>query len=185
MTRFHKIALVLLAALVIGFSGGAQATSFSLGHITGPGTFSFGNDKDPGPFEDRVHFIIDPGVSFIVKVDAKNAFWRHGGIDDMDGTLNDASGVILNGDALTTFPLSSPYPIRVITFADIVLGPGHYFISIFGTPFSDVGGRNTYSGTVAFAATPLPASLLLMLTALGAFGALGWRRIGQSTDAGS
>ena len=176
MTRHHKFGLALLLALIFGFAGGAQATSFSLGSISGPGTYSFGNTKDPGPFTDRIHFTIDPGVTLTVSVDASNPFWRHGGIDDMDGTLNDASGVILDGDALTTFPISSPYPIREIHFVDIVLGPGSYFVEIFGNAFSDVGGVNTYSGTISFTQTPLPASLLMMLTALGGFGLLGWRR---------
>jgi hypothetical protein len=185
MTRHTKFGLAILVAFIFGFAGAAQATSFSLGNISGPGTHAFGNNKDPGPFTDRVHFVIDPGVTLTVKVDAKNEFWRHGGIDDMDGTLSGSSGVILNGDAITTFPLSSPYPIRLVTFADIVLGPGHYFVSIFGTANSDVGGINTYSGTIQFGATPLPASLLMMLTALGGFGLLGWRRIGKSAAAAS
>jgi hypothetical protein len=184
MTRFHKIGLVLLAALVIGFSGGAQATSFSLGNISGPGTFSFGNNKDLGPFTDKVHFIIDPGVSLILSADATNHTWRHGGIYDMDGTLSDASGVILNADADLVNP-PYPYPDRVVILQSILLGPGHYYLSIFGTSESEVGVWNDYSGTIQFAATPLPASLLFMLTALGAFGLLGWRRIGKSADAGS
>lgn len=175
MTRFHKIGLVLLAALVIGFSASAQATSFSLGNISGPGTFSFGNDKDLGPFTDKVHFIIDPGVSLIFSADATNHTWRHGGIYNMDGTLSDASGVILDADADLVNP-PFPYPDRVVTLQSILLGPGHYFLSIFGTSESEVGVWNAYSGTIQFAATPLPASLLLMLTALGGLGVLGWRR---------
>src|SRR3954470_20518584 len=125
MTRFHKIGLVLLAALVVGFSGGAQATSFSLGNISGPGTFSFGNDKDLGPFTDKVHFVIDPGVTLTFSADATNHTWRHGGIYDMDGTLSDDSGVILNADADLVNP-PDPYPDRVVTFQSLVLGPGHY-----------------------------------------------------------
>ena len=183
MTRHSKIGLAFLVALIVGFAGAAQATSFSLGNISGPGTFSFGNTKDPGPFTDKVHFVINPGVSLIFSAEATNGFWRHGSIFDMDGTLSDASGIILNGDAVTNYPISSPYPERVVSFANTVLGPGHYYISIFGTAFSDVGGINSYTGNIQFAQTPLPASLLMMLTALGGFGLLGWRRIGKSADA--
>lgn len=58
-------------------------------------------------------------------------------------------------------------------------------MSIFGTEFSDVGISSSYSGTVTFAATPLPASLLFMLTGLCAFGLLGRFRIGKSADTAS
>lgn len=184
MLRHIKIASAFLLALVFGFAGAAQATSFSLGHITGPGDFSFGNSKDLGPFTDKVHFTIDPGVTLIFSATAVNHTWRHGGIFDMDGTLSDASGVIQDADANLVNP-PFPYPDRLVTFQDIVLGPGHYFLSIFGTSESDVGVWNDYSGTIQFSATPLPASLLLMLTALGAIGGLGWRRIGKAADTAS
>ena len=93
----------------------------------------------------------------------------------MDGTLNDASGILLNGDAATVNP-PFPYPNRTVTLQSIVLGPGSYYLSIFGTSESDVGVWNDYAGTIQFTATPLPTSLLMMLTALGGFGLLGWRR---------
>lgn len=171
----HKISLVLLLSLVFGFAGAAQATSFSLGNISGPGSYSFGNNKDLGPFTDNVHFIIDPGVSLIFSAVATNHTWRHGGIYDMDGTLSDASGVILDGDSALVNP-PYPYPDSVVTLQSFVLGPGHYYLSIFGTSESDVGVWNDYFGTIQFAQTPLPASLLLMLTALGGFAVLALRR---------
>ena len=181
MLRHSRFGLVLLGALamalVLGFAGGAKATSFNLGNISGPGSFSFGNNKDLGPFTDKIHFTINAGVTLTFSATAVNHTWRHGGIYNMDGTLSDASGVILNGDAALVNP-PFPYPDAVVSFQNIVLGPGHYFLSIFGTSESGVGVWNPYSGTIQF--TPLPASLLMMLTALGAFGFLGWRRNGKA-----
>jgi hypothetical protein len=184
MLRHSRIGFALLGAfaigaLVLGFAGGAKATSFNLGNISGPGSFSFGNSKDLGPFTDKVHFTIDPGVSLIFSADAVNHTWRHGGIYNMDGTLSDASGVILNGDGALVNP-PFPYPDAIVSFQNIVLGPGHYFLSIFGNSESDVGVWNDYTGNIQFAATPLPAALLMMLTALGSFGFLGWRRKGKA-----
>ena len=181
MSRHFKITFAFLLALLFGLAGGAHATSFSLGNISGPGTFSFGNSKDLGPFTDNVHFIIDPGVSLIFSATATNHTWRHGGIYDMDGTLSDASGIILDGDSALVNP-PFPYPDSVVTLQSIVLGPGHYYLSIFGTSESDVGVWNDYSGTIQFAQTPLPASLLFMLTALGAFGFLRMRKAACSAE---
>jgi len=99
MTRHSKLAFAFLLALLFGFAGGAQATSFGLGHIS---------------------------------------------------------------------------------------GPGHYFLSLFGTATNAFPGPSShYSGTIQFAQTPLPASLLFMLTALAGFGLLNRRRIGTSADATS
>ena len=176
MSRQILIRFTLLLALLFGFAGGAGATSFNLGNISGPGDFTISNNKAYGPFTDKIHFTIDPGVSLIVNIGVVNDFWRHGGIDDLDGTLSDDSGVILDGDGQTVFPITSPYPSRLVTFAQTVLGPGHYYISLFGNSWLDVNSINQYSAHIQFAATPLPASLLLMLTALGGVGVLGWRR---------
>ena len=183
MTRHSKIGLALLVAFVAGFAGGAGATSFSLGNISGPGTFSFGNNKDPGPFVDKVHFIIDPGVMLDFTAFATTGFSNRSWILDMDGTLSDASGVILDADAVTLFAPEG-FPKRDVNYPKTLLGPGHYFLSIFGTATHAFPGPSSpYSGSITFAATPLPASLLFMLTALGASGLLGWRRIGKSADA--
>jgi hypothetical protein len=165
---------LVLAFATFGFAGVGQATSFSLGHITGPGSFFVGNNKDPGPFEDRVHFIIDPGVHLIFSAEIRSDFWRHGGIDPFNGNLSDLSVIIENADSVTIDDaVHSPYPYTLVTFGRIVLGPGHYVISMFGTAFSDVGAHNSWGGTVVFSQTPLPGAFLLMLTALGGMGVLG------------
>jgi hypothetical protein len=179
--RHSKTGLALLLALVFGLAGSAQATSFTLGNISGRGSYTIYDSKDPGQFTDKIHFTIDPGVSLIFKASVINYTWRHGGIYDMDGTLSDASGVIRNADAETIYS-SAPYPNRLVTFPATTLGPGHYFMSIFGNSFSDVLASNTYLAHIQFAATPLPASLLLMLTALGTIGGLGWHRLRKSAD---
>lgn len=180
MTRNSKIAFAFLLALLLGFSGGAQATSFNLGNVSGPTQFSIGNQKLPGPFLDKFHFTIDPGVSLNFSAFANTGPSRHDAILDMEGTLSDASGVILNADAVTVITI---YPDRQLTFPSTLLGPGHYFLSIFGTETSDVSIGGPYTGTLTFAATPLPGALLLMLTALGGFGLLGWRRKAASLKA--
>jgi hypothetical protein len=174
MPRGRTLGFAFFVAFVLGLAaltGAAQATSFSLGHITGPRTFSVGNNKAPGPFEDRVHFIIDPGVHLVFRADIRSDFWRHGGIDPLNGKLTYHSAVLENADSVTLDdPSHSPYPYTLITFGKIVLGPGHYVMSMFGTAFSDVGAYNSWGGTVTFSQTPLPPALVLMLTALGAFG---------------
>jgi len=180
MLRHNRIALALLLALVFGWAGGAQATSFNLGQITGPSAFGTGNNKAAGPFTDKIHFTIAAGVSLVFKADVVSNFWRHGAIDDLDGTLSDASGVILDADALTVYPITSPYPTRLVTFAETVLGPGHYYISLFGNSWLDVNSINDYTASIQFAQTPLPGALLFMLTALGGFGLFGWRRSGKT-----
>jgi hypothetical protein len=181
MTRLKKIWPALLATFIIGYSGGAQATSFNLGSISGPGVFSVGYTKDPGPFTDLYFFTIDPGVSLDFSAFVFNAFGRHSAIGDMDGTLSDASGVILDADAIDNGDPMFPAPHRELTFPQTLLGPGNYKMAIFGTVFSDVGISADYSGTVTFAATPLPGALLLMLTALGGVGLLG--RLRRRTSA--
>ncbi len=180
MLRHHRFALALLLALVFGCAGGAQATSFNLGQVTGPGSFTTGNDKAAGPFTDTSHVTIAAGVSLIFKADIVNRVWRHGAIDDLDGTLSDASGVISDGDATTVYPSSYPYPSRLVTFTGTVLGPGHYYISLFGNSWLDVNSVNSYTANIQFAQTPLPGALLFMLTALAGFGLLGRRRSGRS-----
>lgn len=113
MTRLPKIGLALLTALVVGFSSGAQATSFNLGNISGPGVFSVGNSKAPGPFTDLIFFTIDPGVTLNFGAFVFNAFGRHGAIGDMDGTLSDASGVILmQMPSKTMIPVFRPRTAR-------------------------------------------------------------------------
>jgi len=176
--RHIKIGLSLLVALLVGFAGMAQATSFSLGNVSGPSVFNVENIKDTGPFLDKIHFIIDPGVTLVFSALVGNYATRHDGIYDLEGTLSDASGVILNGDAVVINPL--PYPDREITFPATLLGPGHYYLSLFGHAYTDVARGSPYYATIQFAATPLPASLLMMLTALGGFGLLGWRRSGRA-----
>ena len=175
--RFASLVAFILGFAALGFTGAAQATSFTLGTISGPGTYTFGNNKDLGPFTDKVFFTIAPSVSLIFSAEAVQNTWRHGGIYDMDGTLLDASGIIEEADAvLENF---HPYPDRRVSWQSMVLGPGTYHLDIFGTSQSDVGVWNDYSGTVQFAATPLPGSWLLMLTALGGFGLLGRFRGGK------
>jgi len=182
MLRSRIFGSALFFAIVLGFSGAAQATSFSLGPISGPGSFSIGNTKDPGPFEDRVHFTIDPGVTLLVNAKAFNQSGRHDGIYDLDGTLNDSSSVLLEGDSQTLPGLGGqPYPYQLVTFASIVLGPGSYYFSIFGTEDSDVGISSDWAGTVTFSQTPLPPALILMLTALGGMGLFGRSRSRKST----
>jgi len=172
---FASLVAFILGFAALGFTGAAQATSFTLGPISGPGTYAFGNNKDLGPFTDKVFFTIVPGVSLIFSAEAVQSTWRHGGIYDMDGTLLDASGVIEDADAvLENF---HPYPDRRVTWHSMVLGPGTYHLDIFGDSQSDVGVWNDYSGAVQFAATPLPGSLFLMLTALGGFGLLARFRV--------
>ena len=178
MLRHSKLAFALLLALVF-CAGGAQATSFNLGNISGPGTFTTGNSKAFGPFTDKIHFTIDPGVTLILKASAINPSWRHGGITDFDGTLSDSSGIILNGVASTDFS-TPPYPDYLVSFANIVLGPGHYYISLFGNSWLDVNSVNSYTAKLQFAQTPLPGALLFMLTALGAFGVIGRRKTAKT-----
>jgi hypothetical protein len=180
--RRCRFALALVTAFIFGgLSGSAAATSFSLGHIIGPGTFFVGNNKAPGPFEDRVHFIIDPGIHLVFNADIRSDFWRHGVIDPLNGNLTYHSAVLENADSVTIDdPAHSPYPYTLVTFGMIVLGPGHYVISMFGTAISDVGASNSWGGTVTFSQTPLPASLFFMLTALSTFGGLGLRRMQRS-----
>jgi hypothetical protein len=175
MPRFSRLSLALLAVLCLGFAGSARATSFSLGHVSGPFSFSVMNGKLTGPFVDKFHFIIDPGVSLIFTADFNLYSFRHWDIADLDGTLSDASGVILNGDA-SSLDEPSGYPRRLVTFPSLQLGPGHYFVSIFGHAFSDVGATIVYSGTIQLARTPIPTSLLMLLTALGASCWLVWLR---------
>jgi hypothetical protein len=183
MQRSRTLGFAFFIAFILGSSGAAQATSFSLGHVTGPGTFSVGNNKAPGPFEDRVHFIIEPGVHLIFSADIRSDFWRHGGIDPLNGNLTYHSAVLENADSVTLDDLShSPYPYTLVTFGKIVLGPGHYVISMFGTAFSDVGAQNSWGGTVTFSQTPLPTSLIFMLTALSTF-TFGLRRVRKAVGA--
>jgi hypothetical protein len=174
MQRSRPLGFAFFIAFILGFTGAAQATSFSLGHITGPGIFSVGNYKGPGPFEDRVHFIIDPGIHLVFSADIRSDFWRHGVIDPLNGNLTYHSAVLENADSVTIDdPAHSPYPYTLVTFGKLVLGPGHYVISMFGTAFSDVGASNSWGGTVTFSQTPLPPAFVLMLTALGAVGLFG------------
>jgi len=174
-SRTHGFAFFFAFILgwnTLGFTGAAEATSFTLPTITGPGTYDFGNSKDLGPFTDHVYFTIAPGVSLIFSAEALHSTWRHGGIYDLDGTLTDASGIIEQADSvLTNF---HPYPDVLVTWRSKVLGPGNYHLDIFGNSQSDVGPvPNDYAGKIQFAATPLPGALLLMLTALGGMGLLG------------
>lgn len=176
--RHGTIGLALLLAAVFGFAGAAQATSFNLGNISGPGQFAFGNNKFVRPFTDKVHFTINPGVTLTFSAFVSTGFARRSHILDMDGTLSDDSGVILDGDAFTVMP--EGFPDRHVKFQNTVLGPGHYYLSIFGTATSTNPGpmSRAYAGTITF--TPLPASLLFMLTALCGLGIFGRHRAKQT-----
>jgi hypothetical protein len=182
MTRHNRIGLVLILALAFGFAGTAQATSFSLGHITGPGAYAIQNNKSPGAFEDRIHFVIDPGIHLVFSAKVHNQSDRHDAIHDLDGALTYHSAIIEDADAREVgSPTGFPYPYYLVTFEKIVLGPGHYVITMFGHTTSDIVGKTSqWAGTVTFSQTPLPGALLLMLTALGAFGLIGRFRRGMS-----
>ena len=180
MPRFSKLSLALFAALCFAFAGGARATSFNLGPVSGPFLFTAMNGKLAGPFVDNFHFSLNPGVTLIFTADfSQSSLREHWDIPDLDGTLSDVSGVILNGDASS---IDEPYgyPTRLVTFRPLQLGPGHYVVSIFGHAISDVGATIVYAGTIRLAQTPIPASLLMLLTALGAFCWLGWLRFPDS-----
>jgi hypothetical protein len=123
MPRQSRLGLALLAASMLGFTGTAEATSFDLGSVSGPKQLSGMNNKLPGPFTDHFYFTIDPGVTLIFRAWFNAYSFRHWDIADMDGTLSDASGVILNGDAETRYD-SGPYPRRLVTYNAHTLGPG-------------------------------------------------------------
>jgi hypothetical protein len=182
MTRHSKILFALLAAFVVGFSGGAHATSFNLGSVSGPTVLPVGYGKLPGPFTDHYFFSIDPGASLVFSALVTGDTWRHGYFSDFDGTLSDASGVILDGDSLY-YHTQNPYPYFQVAFPNTLLGPGQYHLSIFGTAGSDVDSFTSYSGQITLAATPLPPSMLLMLTALGGVGLFSWIRSGKARSA--
>lgn len=177
MQRRCRFALALIATFTFGgLSGSAAATSFSLGHITGPGVYTIENNKSPAPeaFEDRIHFIIDPGIHLVFSAEVHNQTDRHFGIHDLDGSLTYHSAVIEDGDSRETgSPTGFPYPYILVTFEEVVLLPGHYVITMFGHATSDIGHSSQWAGTVTFSPTPLPPALFLMLTALGAIGVIG------------
>jgi hypothetical protein len=173
MLRSRSFGFAFLIAFILGFSGAAQATSFTLGPVSGPTIFDIGNSKGEGPFTDLYFFSIDPGVALDVSAFVTTGFSRISFIADLDGTLSGASGVIVDGDTSTVFSPEGR-PKRDVNFATTLLGPGNYVLSLFGTATAAFPGPTSpYSGQIQFAATPLPGALLLMLTALGGIGILG------------
>jgi hypothetical protein len=173
MRCIRPFGFAFVIALLIGLSGAAQATSFTLGNVSGPTALAIGNNKGPGPFTDLYFFSIDPGVLLDVSAFVTTGFSRISFILDLDGTLNGAAGVIVNGDAHTVFAPEG-FPKRDVIFATTPLGPGNYVLKLFGTATAAFPGpTSSYSGNIQFAATPLPGALLLMLTALAGIGVLG------------
>jgi len=186
MKRSHPVGIVLLAAVFFGMVGQAGARTIDLGAISGPITFSIHHDKLVKPFNDQYLFTVDPGTtldfSAFVSTGYSNRFW----ILDMDGTLSDTSGVIVNGDAVTNILPGAGFPDRDVTFPSTLLGPGDYVLAIFGTPSRAFPGpTSSYSGDIKFcsggvctspATTPLPASLPLMLAALAGLALAATRR---------
>jgi hypothetical protein len=161
----------LVATLLIGLHGTANAIIVPLGEISSPSSFGVQNGGLLGEFTDQYTFSISAGSAFDISAFISTGFSNRYGINDMVGSLFQGSTLLFSVDAVI-HTLPEGFPSSDLTIAPFLLGAGDYRLVLTGNAFSvfENGPRASYSGDISFAtastSVPEPETLLLLITGL-------------------
>jgi hypothetical protein len=163
--------LGLVATLLIGLHGTANAIIVPLGEISSPSSFGVQNGGLLGEFTDQYTFSISAGSAFDISAFISTGFSNRYGINDMVGSLFQGSTLLFSVDAVI-HTLPEGFPSTDLTIEPFLLGAGDYRLVLTGNAFSvfENGPRASYSGDISFAtastSVPEPETLLLLITGL-------------------
>ena len=161
----------LVATLLIGLHGTANAIIVPLGEISSPSSFGVQNGGLLGEFTDQYTFSISAGSAFDISAFISTGFSNRYGINDMVGSLFQGSTLLFSVDAVI-HTLPEGFPSTDLTIEPFLLGAGDYRLVLNGNAFSvfENGPRASYSGDISFAtastSVPEPETLLLLITGL-------------------
>jgi PEP-CTERM motif len=163
------------AVMFQNFDGTSNA---SIGTVTG-GTINEFLSTNPIPSDPTNQYIVaDPTVTVTLTSPASYVGFLVGTADDPNTVTVLDGGVIL-----AQFSMTSLLPSLTGGFLNITAGPGEVITQIIetnhppGQPDHCCFETDNYAAILATPSTvPLPASLPLFATGLGAMGLLGWRR---------
>lgn len=179
MKQFLLSATISIATVLIGLVTAADAAviaDFGVDPTSAAGAFS--NHPGLGAFNDEYTFSLDHQMSLTI-VSVTNVFARKS--DFITGFTGEVvSGTPSMPGSILIGPVAASaciVPLCQGFAGSAILGPGKYFLDIFGKAGRTAG----YGGNLAtFGVTPLPAALPLFLGGLGLLGFGTWRR--KSTD---
>ena len=169
MKKWQEFGLV--ATLLIGLHGTANAIIVPLGEISSPGSFGVQNGGLLGEFTDQYTFSIAATGGFDISAFISSGFSNRYGISDMVGSLFQGSTLLFSVDAVV-HTLPEGFPSTDLTIEPFSLGAGDYRLVLTGNAFSvfENGPRASYSGDISFAtastSVPEPETLLLLVTGL-------------------
>ncbi len=166
----HLLSLAAGLILAIGVAGtSASADTIPLGNISPGGSASDNGGEvglhPTGVINDTFTFTLT-AASFIsgnIDTTFTNQVPALFFADNFTAMLNGTIPLTLSGGSVSTFSYGG------------ALAAGNYTLVITGTDSGAFGGAYTLNLS-AVAATPIPAALVLFLTALGGLGAATWRR---------
>lgn len=160
----------LVATLLIGLHGTANAVIVPLGEISSPSSFAVQNGGLLGEFTDQYTFSIAAGSAFDISAFISTGFSNRYGINDLVGSLFQGSTVLFSANAVI-HTLPEGFPSSDLTIAPFLLEAGDYRLVLTGNAFGVFEGPTaSYSGDISFAAAstsvPEPETLLLFITGL-------------------
>jgi hypothetical protein len=160
----------LVATLLIGLHGTANAVIVPLGEISLPGSFAVQNGGLLGEFTDQYTFSIAAGNAFDISAFISTGFSNRYGIDDLVGSLYQGSALLFSADAVI-HTLPEGFPSTDLTIAPFSLGAGDYRLVLTGNAFGVFEGPTaSYSGHISFDAgstsVPEPETLFMFITGL-------------------
>jgi len=177
----RRLGLLLFAAIaLLSGAGSASATPVpiqDLGQVSTGTSFhdafsTFTSYADKFAFEVTSSGALTINIALFGKLDFTMTLTKPFGGGVVETTTGDASVYLQTWN--------NPKDFGPLSFSYALLEAGTYYLTITG----DACHCSGYNGSLAFAAnTPIPAALVMFLTAIGGLGLVGWKRSGSPAKA--